>query len=305
VKLKQIDPRIEVIVITGWGSAESRSEAFRRGAFDFLEKPFTPEQLLEAVRSAMLRRRDLGQKPLQAPLAIEEELEGHVLADTTAAFIHKLVSQVSQMTIFAKRMENGLGGIEGEIGTQLREFRNRLQDSLGSTQYLLQRFRNAVGRHPGLMKPISISKVLLDVRDHLSFTFSKPIELTLPDGPCDIPGDYELLWHLFENLIRNGMEALESCKNGRLIVTADLPAQSQEIVITVADNGPGIAPEVLSRIFNPSYSTKPNGLGIGLHLARRAAHIHGGQLVCTSTPSTGTIFTVSLPLGRESKDSLQ
>jgi two-component system, NtrC family, sensor histidine kinase HydH len=303
-KLKEIDPAIEVIIMTGMADNAGMNLAFELGAGDYLSKPFRIEELLEAVNAAMSRRRDPGPKPrqlLQPFSTIAQELGGQVLVDTTSAFIHKLVSQIGLMGQRVKEMEDALRGVEGDLGTHLRESSKKLQDSLGTTRYLLQRFRNAVGRHPGLMRPTNVSNVLSDVRAHILAIFPKPLELVLPGERCEILGDYELLWHLFENLIRNGMEALESCEDGRVTVTAVAIDHCRELVVTVADNGPGIPPEVVSRIFDPSYSTKPKGLGIGLHLVRRAANIHGGQVDCKRNPGIGTTFIVHLPFGREIK----
>jgi signal transduction histidine kinase len=71
-----------------------------------------------------------------------------------------------------------------------------------------------------------------------------------------------------------------------------------DIVIRVVDNGPGIAPEIKERIFDPFFSTKPpeKGTGVGLALCRALARAHGGSLVVEDTPGGGATFVLRLPL---------
>jgi signal transduction histidine kinase len=67
----------------------------------------------------------------------------------------------------------------------------------------------------------------------------------------------------------------------------------------VKDTGPGIAPEALSRIFDPFYSTKEKGTGLGLPFAQQVVQEHGGTIRCDSAPGAGTTFTVRLPRAEE------
>ncbi|MBQ7018841.1 MAG: HAMP domain-containing histidine kinase [Bacteroidales bacterium] len=67
------------------------------------------------------------------------------------------------------------------------------------------------------------------------------------------------------------------------------------VALSVADNGEGILPEVLDKIFVPFFTTKEGGSGIGLSLCRQIMHLHGGSITATSTPGTGTCFTLLFP----------
>jgi two-component system sensor kinase FixL len=101
------------------------------------------------------------------------------------------------------------------------------------------------------------------------------------------------------NLIRNSVDALEEVER-REIVISSRRAASGTIEIAVADTGPGLAPEVAQRLFQPFVTTKPGGLGIGLSICRSIVDGHGGRLWASDNPGGGTIFHVRLPTAEAS-----
>ena len=104
-------------------------------------------------------------------------------------------------------------------------------------------------------------------------------------------GDAEQLKTCFSNLAINAVQAMVD--GGALKLT--LRPQKNDIRIEVADTGPGIAPEALGQIFEPYFSTKDIGIGLGLALTRKLIEDHGGQITVRSEMGTGTTFNVILP----------
>ena len=104
------------------------------------------------------------------------------------------------------------------------------------------------------------------------------------------------------NLIRNSIDALEVVKR-REIVISTCRAGSRELEIAVADTGPGLAPEISDKLFQPFVTTKPSGLGIGLSICRSIVEGHDGRLWASDNPGGGTIFHVSLPVVPASGES--
>lgn len=96
------------------------------------------------------------------------------------------------------------------------------------------------------------------------------------------------------NLVLNAGDAMASQPRGRLVVrTFDLG--EDRVAIEVEDTGPGIPPEIASRLFTPFTTTKPHGSGLGLSVSRRLVESHGGTLTCESRPGSGATFRVELP----------
>jgi two-component system, cell cycle sensor histidine kinase and response regulator CckA len=115
-----------------------------------------------------------------------------------------------------------------------------------------------------------------------------------PDGPLPLWGDRNQLIQVFTNLLNNACEAME----GRGLVVVAVRARGEEAEVEIRDNGPGIPPEVLSHIFEPFYTTKPEGKGTGLGLAicHGILQAHHGSIAVRSTPGEGASFLVTLPL---------
>jgi signal transduction histidine kinase len=104
--------------------------------------------------------------------------------------------------------------------------------------------------------------------------------------------DADQMARVFTNLIANSVDALPP--GGQITIT--LTEQNQRQLITVADNGPGIAPEHLPHILEPFYTTKSRGTGLGLYIIKQIVEYHGGEFSVASQVGGGAQFTLSLPL---------
>jgi len=108
-----------------------------------------------------------------------------------------------------------------------------------------------------------------------------------------ITGDEAQLRAVIHNLVRNSREAMP----GGGALTVRTRQAGEGIDLQVADTGGGMPPEVLARVFEPFYTTKERGTGLGLAYARRVVAEHGGTIRCESSPGRGTVFTLHLPSG--------
>jgi len=113
--------------------------------------------------------------------------------------------------------------------------------------------------------------------------------------PTDLPpvvADRDHLKQVMLNLILNGLQAMPG--GGTLTIEA---ARGRDgLMLAVADTGDGIPPEALPRVFDPYFTTKAKGLGLGLAIARRIIEEHGGKIEVESQPARGSRFSVILPL---------
>jgi len=83
-------------------------------------------------------------------------------------------------------------------------------------------------------------------------------------------------------------------ESGKLAVT--VTREADKVVWTVADSGTGISPEHLPHVFDPYFTTKPSGVGLGLANVHKSVEAHGGEIEATSEPGAGTTFRITLPL---------
>jgi signal transduction histidine kinase len=108
------------------------------------------------------------------------------------------------------------------------------------------------------------------------------------------------LQQVFLNLIINGIEALSTVADGpRDLSISSATDQSNAAVLTVRDSGPGLDPEKLEHVFAAFYTTKRDGMGMGLAVSRSIIRAHGGRLWATPNEPRGAVFQFTLPTERE------
>jgi two-component system sensor histidine kinase HydH len=118
----------------------------------------------------------------------------------------------------------------------------------------------------------------------------------MPSEPVMIRIDPTRVRQVLLNLLLNGIHAVPA--GGNVWVTLEFPPSRERAIcrLKVRDDGPGIGPRQASRIFEPFYSTKETGLGLGLAVSRRIIRSHGGELGLERGDYTGAILVVELPL---------
>jgi len=106
------------------------------------------------------------------------------------------------------------------------------------------------------------------------------------------------LQQVLVNLMRNAIEAMQGCPRRELTLSASSPHRGS-VEISLADTGPGLAPEVIERLFQPFVSTKESGMGVGLSICRSIIEQHDGRIWAEPGPGGGTVFHFTLPAVRE------
>jgi len=150
------------------------------------------------------------------------------------------------------------------------------------------------------IKPPSQCKVILkDLLDESISYIERPdnIKLTsrLNGNDFSLHTDPDQLNRVFTNIMTNAIQAMKE-SGGEL--TIDAEEQNENVVIRFSDTGCGIPPENLEKIFEPLFTTKPKGIGLGLAITKRLIEQNGGNISVTSEMNKGTTFTITLPLDR-------
>jgi signal transduction histidine kinase len=147
------------------------------------------------------------------------------------------------------------------------------------------------------VSPSSVVDQALQLMVHRLKSYAVDIHLQRKDPLPEIPIDPEQLKEVLVNLIVNACEAMES--DGRIIITEEVTqvdALGPCAMLRLADNGPGIPPEILQKVFQPFFTTKEDGTGLGLSIASRIIEEHRGILEIESDQDQGATFRILLPL---------
>jgi two-component system sensor histidine kinase FlrB len=123
---------------------------------------------------------------------------------------------------------------------------------------------------------------------------ARSVEFRIESSAGDLPltGNRKALVGALTNLLENALQAVES--GGRVTLAAG--RDHDQMALSVRDNGPGMPPEVVTRLFEPFFTTRSDGTGLGLAIARGVARAHGGGIEVRSEPGAGTEFIITLPL---------
>ncbi|HTY38293.1 MAG TPA: cache domain-containing protein [Bacteroidota bacterium] len=145
-----------------------------------------------------------------------------------------------------------------------------------------------------------LENIILLVRNQASFrniTIQKRLSAEVPE----VLVDPDQIQQVFINIILNAAEAMT--KGGELSISSTVSARKDAVVISFADNGPGIPEDVRERIFDPFYTTKEHGTGLGLSISYGIVEQHGGTIAVESCPGKGSTFTIQLPIVTNEGDS--
>ena len=173
-----------------------------------------------------------------------------------------------------------------------------------------QRAADTITRIRALAQNAPAQKDWLDlnatIRDVLALARSEVhrhgvvVETQLAAAVPRIRGDRIQFQQVLLNLLMNAIEALSGVGDGpRVLVVRSAPEAVSGVRVTVRDSGPGLDPQQLDRLFEAFYTTKPQGLGLGLAISRRIIEAHGGRLWATANVPHGAVFQFTVPRGSE------
>ncbi len=294
-KVYEIDPTIVTVVITGFATVSSAVEAMKRGAYDFLPKPFTPDEFRLIVRRGIERR-----KLVLETISLRREKE--LLREQFASIIsHELKSPLSAVlqNFYVLEFE-----LEKVLSTEQKDKFGRIKIRIDELLKMINSWLRVISVDINKLKDsftlIPVSKPIANALESVAtLAARKNIEI-ISSVSEDLPpvlGDSVSLSEVFVNIINNSIKY--SPDGTKVVIKSDV--QGDHIAISIHDSGIGIAEQDLPHIFDGFYRGKSgqeaaSGHGIGLAVARQIVDGHNGSIAVESVIGKGTTFTISLPL---------
>jgi C4-dicarboxylate-specific signal transduction histidine kinase len=194
---------------------------------------------------------------------------------------------------------------QGRLGeVELVDLLSRIETQANEAGTILDKLRALIRRGDQPVVPVDVNQVAESCLDFLREDIQqRGVRIERRFGH-DLPkpiGDPIELGHVLIQLISNALEAMQDAAmdKRRLSISTGHDSQADLIVIEVSDTGPGVRPELVGLLFDPWRMDQPEGLGIGLSVARTIVESHGGEICMKNEESGGATFRVALPLVRE------
>lgn len=330
-KLKEIDASIEVVMLTAYETLETAREALRLGACDYLSKPFGIDGIREVVQRAQARRavsreiknHDRRLRELQREIhdrQLREEL-ARTHAEIYASILHDINGPLTVIRGYIDKLRRDLVAAHRLDVAALAAMRQHVHGIDHQVLHCLDVSRRYLGFLEGRTQadaPVPMNQVLADLQElieaHPNARRNQLHIHPLAQNVTPIAHVTDLLSILLNltiNALQSSSDSHRVDVKGRVIpripdykdsaherfLPQPRPTREPVLALSVQDNGPGMAPEVLELIFQPNFTTKGpgRGSGLGLSIVRRLVVQVNGAIHVYSRPGEGTIFTVYLP----------
>lgn len=215
------------------------------------------------------------------------------VGEIAASLGHELSQPLTNICLILDRMDMALSQRKDSSLSRYMQDMNRNAQKAGD---ILDRIRSFIRAKDRVFEPVEIGQVITDVTSlihDLSYNESVQIGVIAPDSQVWVHGDSVQLSQILMNVLRNAIEATAS--QAKRLIHIKTWQDHDRVFVTVSDNGPGLSADTADRISTPFFSTKPEGLGVGLSIAKSIAKQHGGELEINNQPEGGAIVRLELP----------
>ena len=232
-------------------------------------------------------------------LSLEHAGRLALVGQLTASIMHEIHQPLTSIQLNAGTVSSILLRHEraGELA-QLREIFDAIHEESSAALAIIKRLRTLARKRPLELRPLDLNEVVNDVLPLITAdAVRRSVTLRAELAPALPPvnADRVSLQHLILDLVVNAMDAMDE-NGGERLVVVKTSSGAEFVEVAVSDTGPGIAPELKAKIFEAFFTTKSEGIGLGLTIARSIAEAHGGQIWAEENEARGTKFRVQLPL---------
>jgi two-component system sensor histidine kinase HydH len=284
----------EVLLITGNASLDDAIAAVGQDAYAYVLKPFDPADLLATVGRALEKvRLQRGSREFERRARIAEKLAA--VGTLSAGLAHEIRNPLNAAGLQLQLLERRIKRLAGE-DEKLLEPIQMVQAELVRLSHLVEdflRFARPADLYVRKFDANSMVRHIIELQRPEAARHGIELRAELPEETLYIDGDRDKLQQVVLNVVRNAIEALEE-RGGNIVVSLAW-ADAGMLLLRVKDDGPGIPKDILSRIFEPFFSTKPMGTGLGMAICHSLVHQHGGaiEVHCDG----GTVVNILLPAG--------
>ncbi|MGA7410064.1 MAG: ATP-binding protein [Bryobacteraceae bacterium] len=252
---------------------------------------FLVYQQAKAKREEMLRTEEAGRSLRRAEASLRRSERLAALGQLTAGLAHELRNPLGTIKASAEFMTKPATQAKPEV---MGEMAGNIASEVDRTNALISRFLDfakPLELHPQVADLLPVIDNVVRQSEGVAQNHGVALTLEAPEGPLKFSFDPDLLPLAVQNLVQN---AIQASQPGQTVIVRVRP-RADQVLIQVADEGHGIDVQHMESVFNPFFTTKPNGVGLGLALVAKIVDEHGGKISVRSESRRGTTFEVSIP----------
>jgi signal transduction histidine kinase len=295
-RVHEIDPRVSIVVITGYATIDTAVEAMKSGAYDFVPKPFSPDELRLIVNRSLEHRRLI----LESQRA---EMERELLKRRFITFVsHQLQTPLVAIHQYLSVLRH----LEKPDPARTEEWLDRCLIRTEEIQAIIKDWLTLAklegGSLAGQHVKVALKRTIMEILkayEVLASADGITLEARLPETECYVTGDQNCLSVLFDNLVVNAIKYNKA--GGKVVVSAELTPD--EVIVSVSDTGIGIPERYREMLFEEFFriedAKKTPGTGLGLAISKRVVSEMGGSISVESEVNVGSTFRVRLLAWRE------
>ena len=318
-QIKSSFPDTYVVMLTGKGSEEVAVELMKNGASEYILKPFNNRNLIERLENVLRIREielhnrelqkqqelllfeieqwnlDLKKRVREKSAALQSALEEIARSEKLAAMgylsagmAHEIRNPLNSIALFIQLMR------QTATDPDQLEYQAKILKEVDRIDSIIRKLLDASRRTRSISSDIQINQIIDSAIEAFSpQTEARKIQVERHYRcvPPPITADPTELEQIFTNLFLNALDAM--CHGGCLAI--EVFEENNRVIIRVSDSGSGIAEHVLPSIFEPFFSTKNRGTGMGLPVAKRIARMYEGSMEVECTSPEGTTFRLEFP----------
>ena len=265
----------------------------RQRFISFYIVPVADEQNAMVTGMAIILR-DVTETRQRAESTIESEKLSAITL-LAAGVAHEIGNPLNSLNIHLQLMERELKRLPAAQAERVREDLRVARDEISRLDQIINQFLRAIRPTQPELQPTTVNDVIGETLALMEQEIGDRdilVERELAEGLPRILLDRAQLKQAFYNIIKNALQAMRSGGILRIRTEAD----DTHVAISFIDSGHGIAPEQIGRLFEPYFTTKQNGTGLGLMIVQRIVREHGGTIEVESDKDRGTTFRIKLPI---------
>lgn len=257
---------------------------------------------LSARKRAETEARESERRYRETQMELEHASRVAVMGQLTASIAHEVSQPNTAVVASAQAALHWLDRKPPEMDGVRQALTRIIQNGMRASE-VIERIRDLVKKKPPRRDRLAINPIIREVVELTRLEAAKngvSVESEFAPTLPEVIGDRVELQQVVVNLILNAIEAMSGTTEGpRKLVVRTAVADGNRALVSVMDSGPGLPPASIERLFDPFYTTKPGGLGIGLSICRSIIEANGGRLWVSANLPHGAIFQFTVPAGEE------